>query len=81
MPDTDLAPLLTRLADALERLAPPAPPKNDLDGADAFIWHAEGDWLEPVREVNRVQVPGTANDQAINDTMTKIRILNPCGRA
>jgi len=56
MPDIDLVPLLTRIADALERLAPPAPPKTDLAAADAFIWHAEGDWLEPVREVNRVEL-------------------------
>ncbi len=56
MPDTDLVPLLTRIADALDRLAPPAPPKSDLAGADAFIWHAEGDWLEAVREVNRVEI-------------------------
>ena len=50
-------PLLNRIAEALERLAPQAPPANDLDAADAFIWHAEGDWLEPVREVNRVARP------------------------
>ena len=56
MSKTDLSPLLTRLADALERLAPPAPPKNDLDATDAFIWHAEGEWLEPVSEVNRVEL-------------------------
>jgi predicted AAA+ superfamily ATPase len=56
MSETDLVPLLTRVADALDRLAPPAPPNNDLDAADAFIWHAEGDWLEPVREVNRVEL-------------------------
>ena len=56
MSETDLVPLLTRIADALDRLAPPAPPINDFDAADAFIWHAEGDWLEPVREVNRVEL-------------------------
>ncbi|MFZ2008007.1 MAG: ATP-binding protein [Stellaceae bacterium] len=56
MSKTDFLPLLTRVADALERLAPPAPPKNDLDAADAFIWHAEGEWLEPVGEVNRVEL-------------------------
>jgi predicted AAA+ superfamily ATPase len=48
--------LLNRIADALERLAPAAPPKNDLDAADAFIWHAEGDSLEPVQTVNRVDI-------------------------
>ena len=56
MPDRDLLPLLTRIADALERLAPPAPPRTDLNAADAFIWHAEGDWLEPVSPVNRVDL-------------------------
>jgi uncharacterized protein len=56
MSKTDLLPLLTRVAEALERLAPPAPPKNDLDATDAFIWHAEGEWLEPVGEVNRVEL-------------------------
>jgi predicted AAA+ superfamily ATPase len=56
MSKSDLLPLLTRVADALERLAPPGPPKNDLDAADAFIWHAEGEWLEPVGEVNRVEL-------------------------
>jgi predicted AAA+ superfamily ATPase len=56
MSKPDLVPLLTRVADALERLAPPAPPQNNLDAADAFIWHAEGDWLEPVRQVNRVDL-------------------------
>src|ERR1700684_3428241 len=56
MPETALVPLLNRIADALERLAPTAPPANDLDSADAFIWHAEGEWLEPVREVNRVEL-------------------------
>ncbi|HWB47994.1 MAG TPA: ATP-binding protein [Stellaceae bacterium] len=56
MSQTDLVPLLVRVADALERLAPPAPPKNDLHAADAFIWHADGDWLEPVEAVNRVEI-------------------------
>jgi uncharacterized protein len=56
MPKTDLLPLLGRVADALERLAPPAAPETDLDAADAFIWHAEGEWLEPVSEVNRVEL-------------------------
>jgi hypothetical protein len=56
MSDTDLVPLLNRIAASLERLAPTAPPKNDLDATDAFIWHAEGDWLEPVPEVNRIEL-------------------------
>ncbi|HVC54754.1 MAG TPA: ATP-binding protein [Stellaceae bacterium] len=54
MTDTDLAPLLHRIAAALERLAPSGAAVNDLDAADAFVWHAEREWLEPVPSVNRV---------------------------
>ncbi len=51
-----LAPLLSRIADALERLAPSGTHDNDLNGADAFVWHAERGWLEPVARVNRVDL-------------------------
>jgi uncharacterized protein len=54
--DPDLLPLLSRIADALERLAPPAAPANDLDAGDAFVWHADRGWLEPVYQVNRVEI-------------------------
>jgi uncharacterized protein len=56
MTDTELEPLLHRIAASLERLAPSGPPTNDLEAADAFIWHADNEWLEPVREVNRVEI-------------------------
>ena len=56
MTDKTLFPLLQRIADSLERLAPAAPPAIDLDAADAFVWHAEREWLEPVLEVNRVEI-------------------------
>lgn len=55
MPKTpDMNPLLRRIADALERLAPAAPDSASLSSADAFIWRAEQDGLEAVRDVNRV---------------------------
>jgi predicted AAA+ superfamily ATPase len=54
MKEPDLNPLLRRIADALERLAPAAAAVNDLAAADAFIWHADREWLEPVPVVNRV---------------------------
>src|SRR6266567_3400140 len=56
MSDRDLVPLLHRVADALERLGPARAPVNDLDAADAFVWHAEREWLEPVASVNRVPI-------------------------
>jgi predicted AAA+ superfamily ATPase len=48
--------LLSRIADALERLAPAAIPKNDVHAADAFVWRAENGWLEPVPTVNRIDL-------------------------
>jgi predicted AAA+ superfamily ATPase len=45
---------LERLAAALERLAPPTPPKAEFVGADAFVWHAEAERFEAVAQVNRV---------------------------
>src|SRR5260370_8324970 len=56
MTDPDLVPLLHRVADALERLGPARAPVNALDAADAFVWHAEREWLEPVACVNRVPI-------------------------
>ena len=52
----DLLPLLNRIAAALERLAPSAAPPNKLEGSDAFAWHADRGWLEPVHQVNRVEI-------------------------
>jgi uncharacterized protein len=48
--------LLARIADALDRIAPPARISADLDAADAFVWHAEGARLEAVAKVNRVDI-------------------------
>ena len=53
--DTSTAALLERIALALERLAPSAPPRPDLDAADAFVWAASGG-LTPVPQVNRVDI-------------------------
>jgi predicted AAA+ superfamily ATPase len=54
--DPDIAQQLRRIADALERLAPPPPLPVPLSGADAFIWHAEPEGLEPIYKINRVDV-------------------------
>jgi predicted AAA+ superfamily ATPase len=56
MTDTDLLPLLKRIADALERLAPTPAPPVDLDAADAFVWHADRGWLEPIGAVSRIEI-------------------------
>jgi predicted AAA+ superfamily ATPase len=48
--------LVTRIAEALERLAPPPAPQLDLAGADAFVWHPSPAHLAPVRKVSRVDI-------------------------
>jgi uncharacterized protein len=57
LPETEtLLPLLVRIAEALERLAPPATGGVETDAADAFVWHTGPDRLDPVRTVNRVDL-------------------------
>jgi uncharacterized protein len=48
--------LLTRIAEALERLAPPAAGPVALDAADAFVWHPAPPRLAPVATVSRVDI-------------------------
>jgi uncharacterized protein len=47
---------LTRIADALERLAPPHAAKVDLHAADAFVWQAAPPALLPVARIARVDI-------------------------
>ncbi len=51
-----LVPLLERIAGALERLAPEIAKTSDLNAADAFVWHSDPDYLEPIADVNRVEL-------------------------
>ncbi|MEW5962767.1 MAG: ATP-binding protein [Pseudomonadota bacterium] len=50
-PDEDT---LSRIAAALERLAPPPPASPDFTTAEAFVWHQGPDGFLPVNEINRV---------------------------
>ncbi|AJD41041.1 ATP-binding protein [Rhizobium sp. SEMIA 4085] len=45
---------LRRLANAVERLAGPAPGVNDWNGADCFVWSPARTHLQPVARPNRV---------------------------
>ncbi len=54
--DTEAHGLLRRIAEALERMGPPAAPAADLNAADAFVWHTRPEWLEPVPQINRVDI-------------------------
>lgn len=50
----DLLAHLERIANALERLAPPPQMQSDLETAEAFVWQASTTTLQPVNTVNRV---------------------------
>lgn len=51
-----LTSLLSRIADALERAAPPATVAPDFEAADAFVWATQPSRFEPVPRVNRVEM-------------------------
>jgi predicted AAA+ superfamily ATPase len=56
MTHTNTSELLTRIADALDRIAPPAATTVIPVDADAFNWQAETSRLEPVAEINRLDI-------------------------
>lgn len=62
---------LTRIADALERLAPPAVPVPRFDEATAFVWQADPDRLVPV-----AHVAGVPLDQLIGIDRSRRTLLN-----
>ncbi|MGI3184331.1 ATP-binding protein [Nioella aestuarii] len=47
---------LKRIAEALERLRPAPAAEPDWSAATAFVWHADPDRLDPVAQVNRVDL-------------------------
>jgi len=47
---------LKRIAQALERMSPAPFDAPDFNAADAFVWHVDPDRLEPVPDVNRVDL-------------------------
>ena len=69
MDDGDVKHLLNRLVEALERLSPsPATTKVPAD-VDAFIWHADASRLEPVQEVNRLDIAQLVGIERARDTL------------
>jgi uncharacterized protein len=50
------ADLLSRIADALERLAPAPAPAPAFKAAEAFVWRADSGALAPIARVNRVDL-------------------------
>jgi len=54
--DPRLIELATRIAEALERLAPTPIPTVTLNAAEAFVWHPSPPHLAPVAKVSRVDI-------------------------
>jgi predicted AAA+ superfamily ATPase len=60
---------LLRIAEALERLSPPAPPPADFGAADAFIWGAEDNRFIAVPHVNRMPIALLKSVDRMRDTL------------
>ncbi|MFY0682482.1 MAG: ATP-binding protein [Thalassovita sp.] len=61
--------VMTRIAQALERMAPAPLAAPDFDAADAFVWHVDPDRLEAVPEVNRVSLDLLIGIDRTRDTL------------
>ncbi|MBL28826.1 MAG: AAA family ATPase [Rhodospirillaceae bacterium] len=69
---TDISALerqLNRIADALDRLAPPPPPAVDLRAGDAFLWHASPATLTLVPKVSRVDLSMLKGIELVRDVL------------
>lgn len=70
---------LTRIAEALERLAPAPMPAPDFAEADAFAWHTTPDRLEPVARVSRVDIGLLVGVNRSRDTLLENTRFFACG--
>src|SRR6056297_2236636 len=60
---------MDRIAAALERIAPAPLETPDFNAAEAFVWHVEPDRLQPVPEVNRVDMSLLVGIDRSRDTL------------
>jgi hypothetical protein len=69
MTDRETTELLTRIADALDRIAPNLATTEVPAGTDAFTWHADSGRLEPVAEINRLDIEQLIGIDRSRDTL------------
>ena len=67
--DSELAPLLRRIAEALEAHAPAPTADAALDSAEGFIWHADGARLEAVPRINRLDLALLKGIDSVRDIL------------
>ena len=56
MENDNILKTLERIAEALERISPPKPKHNNLEVGDAFVWNADGESLELILSVSKIQI-------------------------
>ena len=61
--------VLRRIANALDRMAPAPLDAPDFAAAPAFVWHTDPDRLEPVQQVNRVELSLLVGVNRARDTL------------
>jgi predicted AAA+ superfamily ATPase len=60
---------MDRIAAALERMSPAPMAAPDFNTADAFVWHVDPDRLQPVPQVNRVEMSLLVGIDRSRDTL------------
>ncbi len=67
----DFSDLISRIAAALERLAPRPPALPDFDAADAFVWHSAPARFQAVATVNRIDMSLLKGIDRMRDTLVE----------
>ena len=62
---------LIRIADALDRLSPPLQKKIDLKLSTGFVWHPETLSLEPVNQINKIDIELLKGVNQAKETLLK----------
>ena len=71
MVERDIKSVIKRVADALDRLSPPAKPTSIIDNANAFVWNADRLELIPVSKVNRLELSLLIGIEQARDILLK----------
>lgn len=72
---------LDRIAALIERAVPAPRPDTDMGSADAFVWHAESQWLQPVKKVNRVEMKLLTGIDRVRDILHENTTRFAAGKA
>jgi uncharacterized protein len=77
----DLNRRIDRLIELIERAVPPSAPGFQLSGADAFVWHADTGYAQPVAHVNRIDLQLLTGIDSVRDILLENTRRFAAGRA